>query len=103
MVVPRAPRTVGFTTPGTGRESTRGDLEWTVQKGRQDGVRCTDAGKIRRVGSLRQLHYLQSCSLHQQARQQIWPACVSLKTKLWGSARDLFLTPKYAALKGERI
>ena len=27
-------------------------------------------------------HYLQSCSLHQQARQQIWPTCVSLKTKL---------------------
>ena len=33
-------------------------------------------------------HYLQSCSLHQQARQQIWPTCVSLKTKLWGSAED---------------
>ena len=48
-------------------------------------------------------HYLQSCSLHQQARQQIWPTCVSLKTKLWGSAEDLFLTPKYAALTGERI
>ena len=27
-------------------------------------------------------HYLQSCSLHQQARQQIWPTCVSLKTRL---------------------
>ena len=47
-------------------------------------------------------HYLQSCSLHQQARQQIWPTCVSLKTKLWGSAEDLFLTSKYAALTGER-
>ena len=33
-------------------------------------------------------HYLQSCSLHQQARQQIWPTCVSLKTKLWGSAEE---------------
>ena len=48
-------------------------------------------------------HYLQSCSLHHQARQQIWPTCVSLKTKLWGSAEDLFLTSKYAALTGERI
>ena len=47
-------------------------------------------------------HYLQSCSLHQQARQQIWPTCVSLKTKLWGSAEDLFLTSEYAALTGER-
>ena len=28
------------------------------------------------------VHYLQSCSLHQQARQQIWPICVSLKTNL---------------------
>ena len=48
-------------------------------------------------------HYLQSCSLHQQARQQIWPTCVSLKTKLWGSAEDLFLTSMYAELMGERI
>ena len=48
-------------------------------------------------------HYLQSCSLYHQARQQIWPTCVSLKTKLWGSAEDLFLTSKYAALTGERI
>ena len=48
-------------------------------------------------------HYLQSCSLHQQARQQIWPTCVSLKTKLWGSAEDLLLTSRYAALTGERI
>ena len=48
-------------------------------------------------------HYLQSCSLHQQARQQIWPTCVSLKTKLWGSAEDLLLTSRYAALMGERI
>ena len=48
-------------------------------------------------------HYLQSCSLHQQARQQMWPTCVSLKTKLWGSAEDLFLTSRYAALTGERI
>ena len=47
--------------------------------------------------------YLQSCSLHQQARQQIWPTCVSLKTKLWGSAEDLFLTSRCAALTGERI
>ena len=48
-------------------------------------------------------HYLQSCSLHHQARQQIWPTCVSLRTKLWGSPEDLFLTSKYAALTGERI
>ena len=48
-------------------------------------------------------HDLQTCSLHQQARQQIWPTCVSLKTKLWGSAEDLFLTSKYAALTGEKI
>ena len=48
-------------------------------------------------------HYLQSCSLHQQAKQQIWPTCMSLKTKLWGSAEDLFLTSRYAALTGERI
>ena len=48
-------------------------------------------------------HYLQSCSLHQQAKQQIWPTCLSLKTKLWGSAEGLFLTSKYAALTGERI
>ena len=34
--------------------------------------------------TLKRAHYLQSCSLHQQARQQIWPTCVSLKTKLWG-------------------
>ena len=47
--------------------------------------------------------HLQSCSLHQQARQQVWPTCVSLKTKLWGSTEDLFLTSKYAALTGERI
>ena len=46
-------------------------------------------------------HYLQSCSLHQQARQQIWSTCVSLKTKLWGSAEDLLLTSRYAALAGE--
>ena len=26
-----------------------------------------------------------------------------LKTRLWGSAEDLFLTSKYAALTGERI
>ena len=31
-------------------------------------------------------HFLQSCSLYHQARQQIWPTYVSLKTKLWGSA-----------------
>ena len=37
-------------------------------------------------------HHLQSCSLYLQARQQIWPTCVSLKTKLLGSAEDLFLT-----------
>ena len=48
-------------------------------------------------------HYLQSCSFHQQARQQIWPTCVSLKTKLWWSAEDLLLTSRYAALTGERI
>ena len=48
-------------------------------------------------------HYLQSLSLHQQTRQQIWPTCVSLKTKLWGSAEDLLLTSRYAALTGERI
>ena len=48
-------------------------------------------------------HYIQSCSLHRQAKQQIWPTCVSLKTKLWGSADDLLLTSKYAALTGERI
>ena len=48
-------------------------------------------------------HYLQSCSLHQQARQQIWPTCVSLKTNLWGSAEDLFLASRNAALTGERI
>ena len=48
-------------------------------------------------------HHLQSCSLHQQARQQIWPTFVSLKTKLWGVAEDLFLTSKYAALMRERI
>ena len=36
-------------------------------------------------------HCLQSCSLHQQARQQIWPTCVSLKTKLWGSVEDYLL------------
>ena len=48
-------------------------------------------------------HFLQSCSLCYQARQQIWPTCVSLKTKLWGSAEDLFLTSKYAALTGERV
>ena len=52
---------------------------------------------------VRTKHYLQSCSLHQQTRQQIWPTCVSLKTKLWGSAEDLFLTSRYAALMGERI
>ena len=48
-------------------------------------------------------HYLQSCALYHKARQQIWPTCVSLKTKLKGSAEDLFLTSKYAALTGERI
>ena len=48
-------------------------------------------------------HYLQFCSIHHQARQQIWPTCVSLKTKFWGSAEDLFMTSKYAALTGERI
>ena len=45
-------------------------------------------------------HYLHSCSLYHQARQQIWPTCVSLETKLWGSAEDLFLTSKYAVLMG---
>ena len=48
-------------------------------------------------------YHLQSCSLHQKTMQQIWPTCVFLKTKLWGSAEDLFLTSKYAALTGERI
>ena len=48
-------------------------------------------------------HYLQSCSLYRQARQQIWPTCVSLKTKLWRYAEDLCLTSKYAAHTGERI
>ena len=48
-------------------------------------------------------HYLQSCSLHQQVRHQMWPTCVSLKTKLWGSVEDLFLTSKYAALTEEWI
>ena len=47
-------------------------------------------------------HCQQSCSFYHQARQQIWPTCVPLKTKLWGSAEDLFLTSKYAALTGER-
>ena len=37
--------------------------------------RCGDA-------DLTPEHYLQSSSLHQQARRQIWPTCVSLKTKL---------------------
>ena len=46
--------------------------------------------------------YIQSCSLHQQARQQIWPT-LSLKTKLWVSAGDFFLTSKYASLTGEKI
>ena len=32
-------------------------------------------------------HYLQSCSLHQQARQQIWPTCVSLKPSCGGLQR----------------
>ena len=48
-------------------------------------------------------HGLQSCSLYEQGRQQIWPTCVSLKTKLWGSAEDLFLTFKCEALTGKRI
>ena len=48
-------------------------------------------------------HYLQSCSLYHQARQQIWPTCVSLKTKLGGSAEDLFLTSKYTAPMEETI
>ena len=48
-------------------------------------------------------YFLQSCSLHQKARQQIRLTCVSLKTKLWGSAEDLFPTSKYAALTGEMI
>ena len=48
-------------------------------------------------------HYLQSCSLHQQARQQIWPTCMSLKTQALGSAEDFFLTSKYAAHTGKRI
>ena len=38
-------------------------------------------------------HYQQSCLLHQRARQQIWPTCVSLKTKLWVSAEDLSWYP----------
>ena len=46
---------------------------------------------------------LQSCSLYHQARRQIRPTCVSPKSKLWGSAEDLFLTSKYVALTGERI
>ena len=32
-------------------------------------------------------HYLQSCSLHQQARQQIWPTCVSPKPSSGGLQR----------------
>ena len=48
-------------------------------------------------------YYLQSCSLHHQARQQIWPDRVSLKTELWGPAEDLFLISKYAALTEEMI
>ena len=44
-------------------------------------------------------HYLQWSSLYHQSRRQIWPTCVSLKTKLWGSAEDLFLTSKYAGLE----
>ena len=48
-------------------------------------------------------HYLQSCSLHQQARQQILLTCVPIKARLWGSAEDLFLASKYAALTGKRI
>ena len=50
-----------------------------------------------------QEYYLQSCSLYHQTRQQTRPTRVSLKTKLWGSAEDLFLTSKYVALTGERI
>ena len=48
-------------------------------------------------------HYMQSCSLYHQARQQIWPTCVSLKTKLLGSVEHLFMTYNYAALTGERV
>ena len=34
-----------------------------------------------------QEHSLQSCSLHHQARQQIWPTCASLKNQALGVCR----------------
>ena len=69
---------------------------------KRTGVKTSDQCPCGEADQTRE-HYLQSCSLHQQARQQIWPTCMSLKTKLWGSAEDLFLTSKYATLTGERI
>ena len=71
--------------------------------------RCRLNGHLKRIGEKTSArcpcgeadqtpeHYLQSCSLYHQIKQQIWPVCVSLKTKLWQSAEDLFLTSKCAA------
>ena len=34
-------------------------------------------------------HVLQTCPLHQELRQKVWPIHTSTETKLWGTAADL--------------
>ena len=102
----------------TGEYNPNQDALHQLPRHKQTTIFCLRTGHCRLNGHLKRIgiktpaqcpcgevdlapeHYLQSCSLYHQARQQIWPTYVSLKTKPWGSAEDLFLTSKYAA---ERI
>ena len=88
------------------KQSSTARLEDTAQTSTHSIIFCLRTGHCRLNSHLKRIgvktsaqcpcgevdetpeHYLQSCSLHQQARQQIWPTCVSLKTKLWRSTED---------------
>ena len=48
-------------------------------------------------------HYLQDCTLYQEARLQIWPEGIDAHAKLWGNYTSLSMTAQYATLTGLRI
>ena len=45
-------------------------------------------------------HILQTCPLFQKQREEVWPAAVPLRTKLYGCRRDLEDTTKFVSLTG---
>ena len=47
-------------------------------------------------------YVLQTCPLHQQLRQKVWPIHTSMETKLWGTAAGLRQTFQFIVLTGLR-